>query len=754
MVTQMNDEIELKEALDFISPASLTYEEWTMVGMGLKEAGLPVTVWEAWSARDGGRYHKGECARKWESFHGSTKPVTESSIFQLAYSHGWSGPAGHALDWGDELTTGSSRTEGQLVDPRWVESHDLALPEQWDPVDQLRRYLQALFEQDEHVAYVTESFMADDRRRPTRGCWDRTAGQLIAELDTCGGDIGKVVGDCDPEVGAWICFNPVDGTGRKDANITDYRYALVECDNMDLGRQQAIIKQLELPCAALVYSGGKSVHAIVKVDAPDYTEYRKRVDYLYAACQKNGLTLDQQNRNPSRLSRMPGILRGSQRQTLLETNIGKSCWDEWRDWLEAETDELPETESLADDWDDLPPLADALITGVLRKGHKMLLAGPSKAGKSFALIELCIAIAEGTPWLGRFSCAQGKVLYINLELDRASCLHRFKDVYTALGLPPQNLRNIDIWNLRGASVPMDKLAPKLIRRAGKKGYTAVILDPIYKVITGDENSADQMANFCNQFDKVCTELGCATIYCHHHSKGAQGGKRSMDRASGSGVFARDPDALLDLIELEVSDDLRTQMENNAVCRVCGAALEAAGKSDEVSQDDLCSQRAAMDACKRLLSGVDYNHLLDRIADTRKEVQARTAWRIEGTLREFPKFPPVNLWFEFPVHRPDGNGALQDINPDEAAPAWQRGAKARKGKAKQAKQSKKEAFDTAYNALCLGGDAPTVQDMIEYYTEQNEDGEMQAPAQRTVYRWVKDYGYTIDKNTGKILNDTT
>ena len=76
--------------------------------------------------------------------------------------------------------------------------------------------------------------MADDRRRPTRGCWDRTAGQLIAELDTCGGDIGKVVGDCDPEVGAWICFNPVDGTGRKDANITAYRYALVECDNMDL----------------------------------------------------------------------------------------------------------------------------------------------------------------------------------------------------------------------------------------------------------------------------------------------------------------------------------------------------------------------------------------------------------------------------------------------------------------------------------------------------------------------------------------
>ena len=40
----------------------------------------------------------------------------------------------------------------------------------------------------------------------------------------------------------------------------------------------------------------------------------------------------------------------------------------------------------------------------------------------------------------------------------------------------------------------------------------------------------------------------------------------MDRASGSGVFARDPDALLDLIELEVSDDLRKQVSIHAPAR--------------------------------------------------------------------------------------------------------------------------------------------------------------------------------------------
>ena len=738
MVTHMEHENDLKEALEFLSPSALTYDEWVAVGMALKDGGLPVTVWEQWSTRDAGRYHKGECVKKWESFHGGGgSPVTVSSIFQMAYSHGWSGPAGHALDWNDDISAGTNHTDGQLVDPRWVEAHDLALPEQWDPVDQLRRYLQALFEEDEYVAYVTESFMADDKRRPAKGSWTRTAGQLLAELGTCGGDLGKVLGDWDPEVGAWICFNPVDGTGRKDANVTAYRYALVECDNMELGKQQAIIKQLELPCAALVYSGGKSVHAIVKVDAPDYAEYRKRVDYLYAACQKNGLTLDQQNRNPSRLSRMPGILRGDKRQVLLETNFGKSCWDEWVDWLEAETDELPEDEDLGDECLSPPPLADALITEVLRKGHKMLLAGPSKAGKSFALIELCIAIASGQTWLGRFACTQGKVYYVNLELDRASCINRFIEVYKALGYPEKQMQtvmhNIRIWNLRGASVPMDKLAPKLIRRASKKGYLAVSIEPIYKVLTGDENSADQMAKFCNQFDLVCRELDCAVIYCHHHSKGAQGGKRSMDRASGSGVFARDPDAMLDMTELTPTDAIREQLRNKAACRVIKAMLDKRGHADAYGPDDTLSKSRMLAVAKECLGLADLRAIDAEVAAAEKKADGMTAWRIEGTLREFARFDPVNLWFDYPVHKPD-SGLLEDLQPDGDVKGFAaRGAEKRWGSREKLAKNKSVELSTAYESCTMDGKV-TVYAMAEYMGLKPD----------TVRRRLKaDGGYWID-----------
>ena len=64
----------------------------------------------------------------------------------------------------------------------------------------------------------------------------------------------------------------------------------------------------------------------------------------------------------------------------------------------------------------------------------------------------------------------------------------------------------------------------------------------------------------------------------------------MDRASGSGVFARDPDALLDLIELEPTEALMKQEENKAVCGTCKAYLDAHYKwEDDLSQDDLLQQ---------------------------------------------------------------------------------------------------------------------------------------------------------------------
>lgn len=744
------DKYNVLDLLPHIDPALLDYQDWCAVGMALKEEGHTASIWEEWSARDSARYKRGECFKKWFSFEGSG--VTGGTIVQLAKEQGWRPArkegAVRALDWDDEI---SKDDDLVIIDKHWVEEKEVAEPDTWDPAAELITYLTTLFEAEDFVGYVTQSFeQPDGSRKPGKGNFKRTAGELIQAIQNCNGDIGAVLGDYDKETGAWIRFNPLDGQGVKNDNVVDFRYALVESDDMELDKQNALLRELELPIACLVHSGRRSLHAIVKVDAGSYDEYRKRVDYLYEVCGKNGLTIDRQNRNPSRLSRMPGIIRivtddkGNQtqnKQFLVDKNIGKSSWHEWQEWVEGINDDLPEPESLTEVWDNLPDLAPPLIEGVLRQGHKMLMAGPSKAGKSFALIELCIAIAEGRSWMG-WPCTRGRVLYVNLELDRASCLHRFRDVYTALGWAPDHVNNIDIWNLRGKTLPMDKLAPKLIRRAQKKGYAAVMIDPIYKVITGDENAADQMAHFTNQFDKICTEIGSAVIYCHHHSKGSQGHKKAMDRASGSGVFARDPDALLDLTELELTDALIKQEENKAACAVYADIFRKHHRKyydDHISMDDLQSEAQMRQKAEEKFTQAQVIETNAAIEEARKNVSRKTAWRIDGTLREFPRFEPVNFWFDYPLHTPDTTGVLKDLEPEGEAISWSKRGMAARKDPEQKKEERQNELEIAYSNLEMDGELITVEDLAE----------AMAVTKRTVWNRIKEHGgFTLTKN-----NDT-
>lgn len=709
--------MDIKNLLTYINPAELDYSEWVAVGMALKHEGLTAFDWDQWSQSDH-RYKPGECYRKWSSFDEDTDvPVTGGTIFELARRNGYVPPdtiEDVALDW-DSVISRESKDDLQIIQTGWIEDQEIKEPgADWDPAQDLITYLQTLFQSTENVGYVTEVYQGEDRLAPKKGCWDRTAGQLLEELRRTR-DIGAVFGDWNKSAGAWIRFNPLDGNGIKNENVTDYRFALVESDSIPIAKQHALIRELELPVAALVYSGGKSLHAIVRINAGDYTEYRKRVEYLYKVCDKNGLKVDTQNKNPSRLSRMPGATRNGRKQFLLATNIGKADWQEWQEWIEEANDDLPDLEPLSEAMSDLPPLADPLIDGVLRSGHKLLMAGPSKAGKSFAMIELAIAIARGGEWLG-FKCKKGRVMYVNLELDRASCLHRFDDICKLMGIPP-TLQDIDVWNLRGMTLPLKKLAPKLVRRGKKHSYDLVIIDPLYKIMEGDENSAGDMGAMWNWLDWIGGQLSCAIAVVHHHSKGAQGGKKSMDRASGSGVFARDPDALLDLSELDLTAETRKQIEDAAKAKAHTWALEefAPGWRDRIPEESWTDPVALQFEADTLLSAAQKIRLEERLTQAVTRVSNRTGWRIEATLREFAPFPPIDVWFEYPIHKVDTEGILKDIQPDDGLPHRVQGSKSwrqRLGEAQKAKAQ--DGTDALIEAL----DAMTVDGAV-HYTEVAE-----------------------------------
>lgn len=630
----------LLSALSALDVRDLNYQEWMNVGMALQHEGCTCDVWDNWSRNDD-RYHPGECARKWNTFHGSGTPITGATIVQLAKERGWKPFEGTGvMDWNDVIS---------------YDGRNAAVPapaEAVKPTEEFARYLRALFREDEFVGYVTGDVRQseDGEWEPLRGVYSRTAGELLASLAKYPDDLGATIGDWKPNVGAWIRFNPLDGKGASDRNVTAFRYALVESDVLPIQEQLAAYQNLELPIACLVHSGGKSVHAIVHIDAPDESEYRKRVLFMYSFLSAHGLTVDQANKNPSRLSRLPGVLRNGNRQKLLAVNTGRQSWQDWMDFVEGVEFDLPQMERLDTLLANKPELPEELITGVLRAGHKMLISGPSKAGKSFLLMELAIAITEGRSWLG-FPCRKGRVLYVNLEIDRASCIHRFANIYAALGIQKPCASDLVLWNLRGKAVPLDKLVPQLVRRVRDQHFDAIIIDPIYKVITGDENSASDMAFFCNQFDKICAETGCATIYCHHHSKGDLGNRNAKDRASGSGVFARDPDAQLDVIELQLDGD---------------AKYEA-------------------------------------------EARGRTAWRLESSLREFQNIIPVDFWFDYPLHTLERSADLSDA-PAKGSMAAKRTAEGKN----LSREQRAESIRMAYLACSLDPNKPvTVADLAEY-----------------------------------------
>lgn len=537
-------------------------------------------------------------------------------------------------------------------------------------------------------------------------------------------------------------FNPLDGKGVANANVTDFRFALVESDSMSLEKQYAMLTELNLPIKILVSSGGKSLHAIVRIDAGSMEEYRKRVDYLYSVCKKNGMEIDQANRNPSRLSRLPGVYRNGRKQFIIAENIGAKSFSEWQEWVEAANDELPDFETIEDVAVDLPELDPPLIDGVLRQGHKMLLSGPSKAGKSFAMIELAQAIAQGGTWFG-FRCTKGKVLYINLELRDNSCKHRILEVCKATGTGTNLHGNLVVWNLRGRGEALDKLAPKLIRRALREHFLAIIIDPIYKVLTGDENNAEQMSKFCSYFDRIGTELGTAVIYCHHHSKGAQGGKKAMDRASGSGVFARDPDAQLDLIELELTDAVRKHVLDSAAMIAIKGTLDkyAPNWPDIIPIDDQLGRLRLELAAANLLdhgTGAQYEEMIAAVKVAEENAASRTAWRLECTLREFKKPAPINCWFDYPVHRIDDSGVLKDMEAEQNMPKWKKGAK-------RTNQQKKDNADDKIQELkrIIDSNMATTEDRPPTAEELEKASGIPDASLR---RYAKTLGYDFTKKT--------
>lgn len=205
---------------------------------------------------------------------------------------------------------------------------------------------------------------------------------------------------------------------------------------------------------------------------------------------------------------------------------------------------LPPMEDLFDSLALNHPEPPMIVEGLLHVGSKITLGGSSKSHKTWIMMHLAMCVATGTDWLG-MKTTKSKVCYINFEIPVWSFDKRIRMLQQAMGLKVEP-GMFTVWHLRGKSAGYDKIIPKLRDELEGKGFGLIVLDPIYKLYGEgvDENKAGDIAKVLNALEELAIAAQAGLIFGAHFSKGNKAMQDPMDRISGSGVFARDPDCVI------------------------------------------------------------------------------------------------------------------------------------------------------------------------------------------------------------------
>lgn len=196
---------------------------------------------------------------------------------------------------------------------------------------------------------------------------------------------------------------------------------------------------------------------------------------------------------------------------------------------------------LRQDFTRTPPV---LVEGMIHRGTQLMIAGASKMKKTWFTMQLGMAIATGTDFLGHRT-NRGKVLVVDYELMAPFLLQRVQEVARATGFSGGD--NFHVMSLE--KVLWDPAG--LIDFLRSRDYAFISLDPLYKLMGArSENDGAEVADLLAEIDSIIHGTGATVGITHHHRKGKLSDVSPIDRASGSGMLARDPDTIINISKLD------------------------------------------------------------------------------------------------------------------------------------------------------------------------------------------------------------
>lgn len=139
--------------------------------------------------------------------------------------------------------------------------------------------------------------------------------------------------------GVWFLPQPVDGeyhpnprldgkrSRRSEESVTSWRYAVLESDQADTDDWLRCLVQLPLRIACICESGGRSIHALVRLDAASKKDWDEKIGSIKRVVVTLGA--DAGALSAVRLTRLPQAQRGERVQRLLYLNPspdGRAIW--------------------------------------------------------------------------------------------------------------------------------------------------------------------------------------------------------------------------------------------------------------------------------------------------------------------------------------------------------------------------------------------------------------------------------------------
>ena len=159
--------------------------------------------------------------------------------------------------------------------------------------------------------------------------------------------------------------------------------------------------------------------------------------------------------------------------------------------------------------------------GLIVPGGRVILYGSPGSFKSFATMQLCVALASGNNWLGYEIEENVKTLYLQAELVPPQMQKRARQMASSLDLSEHGVQYGYVRDLVMATSDDWEILEKAVRFSSA-GYT--FLDPLSQMLNGSELDDKLIRHFLNMLDIVADTTGSGVGFIHHPRKGDKEGR--------------------------------------------------------------------------------------------------------------------------------------------------------------------------------------------------------------------------------------